>query len=61
MMLDDKVKKYILSAKNVIEKRDGKSLTCLLQNSQSLLQNLDIVVSSYQLETELKTKKLQIF
>ena len=59
MLLDAKVKKYISSAKKVIEKRDGKSLTYILTHAQSLLQNLDIAVSSYQLETELKIKKLQ--
>jgi len=59
MMLDEKVKKYISSANKVIEKRDGKSLTYILKHSQSLLHTLDKAVSSYQLETELKTKKLQ--
>ncbi len=59
MMLNEKVERYISSAKSFMEKRDGKSLTYILQNSQTLLKNLDIVVSTYQIETELKIKKLQ--
>ena len=59
MMLDIKVKKYISSAKSFMENRDGRSLTYILNNSQGLLKNLDIAVSTYQIETELKIKKLQ--
>jgi PAS domain S-box-containing protein len=59
ILLDEKVKKYIQSAKSFLEKRDGHSLTYILKNSQDLLKRLDIAVSAYQHETELKIKKLQ--
>jgi PAS domain S-box-containing protein len=58
-MLDKKVKIYIENARNFIESRDGQSLTYLLKNSQNLLKDLDIAVTGYQKDTELKTKKLQ--
>jgi PAS domain S-box-containing protein len=59
IMLDKKVKEYIKNARSFIERRDGKSLTYLLGNSQSILKDLDYAVSVYQKETELKTKHLQ--
>ncbi len=59
MMLDEGVRKYIKSAKNFLKNRDGRSLTYILENSQSLLKNLDAAVSIYQLEAEQKIQKLQ--
>jgi len=59
MMLDERVKKYIASARSFMKNRDGKSLTYILKNSQTLLKNLDIAVSAYQIETESKTSILQ--
>jgi len=59
-MLDEKVRRYIKHAKNFIERRDGRSLTYLLNNSQNILKDLDLAVASYQKDTELKTDKLQI-
>jgi len=59
IMLDKKVKTYILNARSFMERRDGRSLTYLLNNSQKLLKDLDSAVTAYQKDTELKTKKLQ--
>jgi PAS domain S-box-containing protein len=59
VMLDAKVKEYILRARSFIKMRDGRSLTYILNNSQSLLKDLDTAVSIYQHDTELKTKNLQ--
>jgi PAS domain S-box-containing protein len=59
VMLDKKVKEYILRAKSFLETRDGRSLTYLLSNSQLLLKDLDSAVSIYQKNTEFKTKKLK--
>ncbi len=57
--LDKKVKKYLHHANLFHEKRDGRSLNYVLQNSQDLLQDLDRAVSIYQTETESKTQKLK--
>jgi len=59
IMLDEQLKRYISNAKRFIETRDGRSLTYILKNSQTILKDLDFAVSAYQSETELKTKKLQ--
>jgi len=58
-MLDEKVKIYISSAKKILKKRDGRSLTYVLKNSQALLKDLDSAVTIYQKDTELKTKNLR--
>jgi PAS domain S-box-containing protein len=59
LLLDSKVKEYIFRARSFIKTRDGRSLTYILKNSQDLLKDLDTAVSTYQRETELKTKNLQ--
>ncbi len=59
VMLDEKVKEYIKRAKEILDRRDGRSLTYVLKNSQTLLKDLDSAVSIYQKDTELKTKNLK--
>jgi PAS domain S-box-containing protein len=57
--LDEKVKKYLYHAKNFYETRSGISLTYLLKNSKSLLQDLDKATSIYVKEAEKNTNKLK--
>ncbi len=59
IMLNERVKKYIYYGHNFTKNRDGRSLTYLLENSQSLLRNLDVVVSIYQGEAENKIKNMR--
>jgi PAS domain S-box-containing protein len=59
VMLDEKVKKYIQSAKSILENRDGASLSYILKNSQYILKDLDTAVSMYQADAEAKTKHLK--
>ncbi len=59
ILLDKKVKEYIARGRSFLKNRDGKSLSYILKNSQPLLKDLDLAVSVYQKETELKTKKLK--
>ena len=59
IMLNEKVKEYILRARSFLKNRDGKSLSYILNNSQNLLKDLDSAVSIYQKNNELKTKKLK--
>lgn len=59
VLLDEKVKKYINRGRSFLTHRDGRSLTYLLQNSQTLLKDLDSAVSIYQKETESKTQNLK--
>ena len=54
VLLDEKVKKYIKRARSFLKHRDGRSLTYILVNSQPLLHDLDIAVTTYQVETEKK-------
>ncbi len=61
MMLDAKVKEYIENAKSFDQKRDGRSLTYLLKNSNPLLLNLDKVVFLYLEQSKVDTKKLKEF
>ena len=58
IMLDKKVKEYVLSARSFLKSRDGKSLSYLLQNSNKLLKDLDMAVTVYQKNAEAKTEKL---
>ena len=59
IMLDEKVKKYLYHAKNFYETRSGISLTYLLKNSKSLLQDLDKATSVYVQEAEANSEKLK--
>ena len=56
--LDQRVKAYIHHANSFFEKRDGKSLSYILENSQVLLPLLDLAVSQYQKEAEQRTYTL---
>ena len=57
-MLDFKVKEYIKHAVKFSNTRDGRSLSYILQNAQSLLKDLDSAVSIYQNENEVKIANL---
>jgi len=59
IMLDKKVKEYLLHAKKFNEFRDGKSLTYLLKNSNSLLKDLDNTVLLYLDEAKKHTENLR--
>jgi len=59
IMLDAKVKEYIIRANSFVNIRDGRSLSYLLSNSQKLLKDLDYAVTIYQNEAELRTINLQ--
>lgn len=54
-MLDEHVRTYLYHAKRFEENRDGRSLTYILQNSQKLLENLDLATSIYVATTESNT------
>jgi len=54
-MLDENVRTYLYHAKRFEENRDGRSLTYILQNSQKLLENLDLATSIYVATTESNT------
>ncbi len=58
-MLDEKVKKYIKRARSFLKSGDRRSLTYILENSQTLLSDLDSAVSIYQKDVELKAKNLK--
>jgi len=58
ILLDERVKKYIKEAKNFYETRSGKSLSYILNHSQTLLKDLDKVVYEYQKESERQTNEL---
>lgn len=57
--LDKNVRTYLFHAKRFEENRDGRSLTYILQNSQKLLDNLDLATSIYVATTESNTIKLK--
>ncbi|AOO64155.1 PAS domain S-box protein [Sulfurospirillum halorespirans] len=57
--LDKNVRTYLYHAKRFEENRDGRSLTYILQNSQKLLDNLDLATSIYVATTESNTIKLK--
>lgn len=57
--LDKNVRTYLFHAKRFEENRDGRSLTYILQNSQNLLENLDLATSIYVATTEANTIKLK--
>lgn len=57
--LDKNVRTYLFHAKRFEENRDGRSLTYILQNSQKLLENLDLATSIYVATTEANTIKLK--
>lgn len=59
ILLDERVKKFLIHAKRFQENRDGRSLTYVLQNSQGLLQHLEKAASIYVARAELNTKKLK--
>lgn len=64
--LDKSVKEYLFHAKRFEENRDGRSLTYILQNAQTLLNTLDLATSLYVKTTEsntvlLKNVELYIF
>lgn len=59
MMLDKKVKEYLHHAKRFNEYRDGRSLTYLLKNSNSLLKDLDATVLLYLNEAKEHINKLK--
>ena len=58
IMLDSKVRDYIKQANRFSTTTDGRSLNYILDNSQKLLKHLDLVVSIYQKEAELRIEKL---
>lgn len=57
--LDKGVRTYLYHAKRFEENRDGRSLTYILQNSQKLLENLDLATAIYVANTESNTTKLK--
>ena len=57
--LDKDVRTYLFHAKRFEENRDGRSLTYILQNSQKLLENLDLATAIYVATTEENTIKLK--
>lgn len=57
--LDKDVRTYLFHAKRFEENRDGRSLTYILQNSQKLLENLDLATAIYVATTEGNTIKLK--
>lgn len=57
--LDKSIKEYLFHAKRFEEKRDGRSLTYILKNSQNLLRDLDLATSSYIKATEQSISNLQ--
>ena len=57
--LDKDVRTYLFHAKRFEENRDGRSLTYILQNSQKLLENLDLATAIYVATTESNTIKLK--
>jgi len=57
--LDKNVRTYLFHAKRFEENRDGRSLTYILQNSQKLLENLDLATAIYVATTESNTIKLK--
>ncbi|MCF6173955.1 MAG: PAS domain S-box protein, partial [Campylobacteraceae bacterium] len=59
VLLDKKIKTYLFHAKRFNESRDGRSLTYLLQHSNSMLKDLDIAVNLYLQEAKANTKKLK--
>ena len=58
-LLDTNVRKYLLHAKRFEENRDGRSLTYILQNSQKLLEDLDLATAVYVKAMDSNTKTLQ--
>ncbi|MEA1956257.1 MAG: PAS domain S-box protein [Campylobacterota bacterium] len=60
-MLDENVQFYLKQAKEFTETKSDKNLNYILENSQILLQKLDIAVSIYQKEAETKIQKLHIY
>ena len=59
IMLNKKVKLYLYHANRFNDSRDGRSLTYLLNHSNSMLKNLDKAVNLYLLEAQNNTKKLK--
>ena len=59
VMLDKKVHTYLFHAKRFNDSRDGRSLTYLLQNSNSMLKDLDKAINLYLLEARQNTDKLK--
>jgi len=59
IMLDKKVKEYLKHAKKFNEYRDGRSLTYLLKNSNSLLKDFDNTVILYLNEAKEHIEKLR--
>lgn len=57
--LDKSIRDYLYHAKRFEENRDGRSLTYILQNSQRLLQELDLATSLYINTTEDSIVNLQ--
>jgi len=58
-LLDKNIRTYLYHAKRFEENRDGRSLTYILQNSQKLLENLDLATAIYVATTESNTIKLK--
>ncbi len=58
-LLDTSVRTYLLHAKRFEENRDGRSLTYILQNSQKLLEDLDLATAIYVKAMDSNTKTLQ--
>lgn len=59
--LDSKIKDFIFHAKRFYEKKDGRSLTHILQNSKTLLGDLDTVVNIYLSNSIKNTNSLKRF
>jgi len=59
VMLDKKVKNYLKHAKRFNDHRDGRSLTYLLKNSNTLLKDLEKAVNLYLDESRLHIEKLK--
>jgi PAS domain S-box-containing protein len=62
--LDKSVKEYLFHARRFEENRDGRSLTYILQNAQTLLHTLDLATSLYVKTTEGNTillKNVELF
>jgi len=59
IMLDESINIYLEQADKFIQTKDKKSLNFILENSEIILQKLDMAVSIYQSEAEKKIQNLQ--
>jgi len=58
IFLDKKVQNYIKNAEILLNSSNGDSLQYILENSQSILKDLDLIVSVYQDEAEQKIENI---